>query len=92
MATCIVTSKGQITVPVEVRNDLGLKTGDKVEFSRDPETGNYALSRKTGKISDLRGMFKHLGPPVSVEDMNRGIADHMAEEHERITRQWRERP
>ncbi len=27
-----MTSKGQVTVPVEVRRKLGLKRGDKVEF------------------------------------------------------------
>jgi AbrB family looped-hinge helix DNA binding protein len=27
-----VTSKGQITVPVEIRRSLGVKTGDKIRF------------------------------------------------------------
>jgi antitoxin PrlF len=27
-----ISSKGQVTVPLEVRNRLGLKTGDRVEF------------------------------------------------------------
>ena len=27
-----VSSKGQITVPLEIRNRLGLKAGDRVEF------------------------------------------------------------
>jgi antitoxin PrlF len=30
-----ISSKGQITVPLEVRNRLGLKTGDRVEFVMD---------------------------------------------------------
>jgi AbrB family looped-hinge helix DNA binding protein len=32
MATATISSKGQITVPVEVRRRLGLKEGDQVEF------------------------------------------------------------
>lgn len=32
MASSTVTSKGQITIPLEVRRRLGLKQGDKVEF------------------------------------------------------------
>ena len=28
-----ISSKGQVTVPVEVRHRLGLKTGDKVDFA-----------------------------------------------------------
>jgi antitoxin PrlF len=30
--TATVTSKGQITVPLEIRERLGLKQGDRVEF------------------------------------------------------------
>ncbi len=92
MATCVVTSKGQITIPVEVRKDLGLKSGDKLELNRNAETGDYALKRKTGLIQELRGMFKYTGPPISIEEMNQGIADHLAEEDERIKREWSERP
>ncbi len=33
MAIATVTSKGQITLPLEVRRRLGLKRGDKVEFA-----------------------------------------------------------
>ena len=32
MATASLTSKGQITVPIEVREDLGLKAGDRISF------------------------------------------------------------
>jgi antitoxin PrlF len=32
-----ISSKGQITVPIEVRRRLGLKTGDRVEFVFDKE-------------------------------------------------------
>jgi AbrB family looped-hinge helix DNA binding protein len=32
MATCTVSSKGQVTIPIEVRHRLGLKEGDRVEF------------------------------------------------------------
>ncbi len=91
MATSIVTSKGQITIPVEVRNDLGIKTGDKVEFHRNTETGTYALRRKTGSINDLRGVFRYTGPAATIEDMNQAIADHLGEEDERIKREGSER-
>lgn len=32
MATSTVSSKGQVTIPIEVRHRLGLKEGDRVEF------------------------------------------------------------
>jgi len=31
-ATSTISSKGQVTVPIEVRHRLGLKEGDRVEF------------------------------------------------------------
>ena len=40
MATAAVTSKGQITIPAEVREDLGLKAGDRVSFIKG-EKGEY---------------------------------------------------
>jgi AbrB family looped-hinge helix DNA binding protein len=37
--TSTISSKGQVTVPVEVRHRLGLKEGDRVEFvSEDGKT------------------------------------------------------
>jgi antitoxin PrlF len=32
MTTATLTSKGQITIPAEVREALGVDTGDRVEF------------------------------------------------------------
>ncbi len=90
MAVAIVTSKGQITIPVEVRKDLGLKTGDKVEFRQDEGTGTYILRRKTGSVMDLFGSLKYDGPPVTIEQMKEAVGDHLAEEDERIKREWRE--
>ncbi|HET8826619.1 MAG TPA: type II toxin-antitoxin system PrlF family antitoxin [Terriglobales bacterium] len=64
-----ITSKGQVTVPVEIRRKLGLKHGDKVEFRehagetiivRAAESGNpfdkYAgiLARKIKRPFDSR--------------------------------------
>lgn len=30
-----ITSKGQITIPLKIRERLGLKTGDQIEFDED---------------------------------------------------------
>ena len=32
MATAVLTSKGQVTIPKEVRQALGVETGDRLEF------------------------------------------------------------
>ncbi len=48
MATAKITSKGQITLPKEVRRRLGVGPGDQVEFVE--ENGRYVL-KKIVKVS-----------------------------------------
>lgn len=38
-----VTSKGQVTIPVEVRNALGIRPGDKIRF--EPQEGAFRVVR-----------------------------------------------
>ena len=73
MISSRITSKGQITIPVEVRKKLGLKPGTRVWFIEN-ENGEYTLKIKTGSIMNLRGMFKRTGKPVTIEEMNEAIA------------------
>ena len=63
-----VTSKGQITLPAELRRELGLKPGDRVNFRRTKE-GNYELVAKTLTLEDIRGMIKLDGPPRTIEQI-----------------------
>jgi AbrB family looped-hinge helix DNA binding protein len=73
MATAAVTSKGQITIPAEVREDLGLKVGDRVSFIKG-ENGEYIMKAKTGSLMDLKGFIHWTGKPVTIEKMNETIA------------------
>ncbi len=70
--SAIVTSKGQITIPLEVRQRLGLETGHRVDFV-EMEDGRYALIAATVDLSSLRGSVARPKAPVSVEDMNRTV-------------------
>ena len=79
MATASLTSKGQITVPIEVREDLGLKAGDRISFIKG-EHGEYIMKAKTGSIMNLRGCVKWTGNPVTIEEMNEAIAKGWAGE------------
>jgi AbrB family looped-hinge helix DNA binding protein len=58
MASAKVTSKGQVTIPKSVRDDLGLRTGDVIEFV--PTDGFYALKKKvtTSPFDKYRGVAK----------------------------------
>ena len=82
MPTSAMTSKGQLTVPAEVRAELRLRAGDRVRFEPLGD-GAYRLSPVRGDVRALRGAIRYDGPPVSVEDMNRAIADALAERSQR---------
>jgi antitoxin PrlF len=56
MSTATLTSKGQITIPVEVRNDLKVDAGDRVEFVLI-SPGRYEFVAATGEVTELKGMF-----------------------------------
>ncbi|WP_250475603.1 AbrB/MazE/SpoVT family DNA-binding domain-containing protein [Caballeronia sp. GAFFF1] len=75
MTAATVTSKGQVTIPVDVRNRLGLESGDRIEFSFNETTGRYEVFPATRSISSLKGIVKKPDSPVSIEDMNRAIAE-----------------
>jgi AbrB family looped-hinge helix DNA binding protein len=79
MATAALSSKGQITIPVEVRKKLGLKTGDRIGFIEN-ENGEFVLKPKTGSIMNLKGIIKWTGKPVTIQEMNETIAKGWAGE------------
>ena len=49
-----ITSKGQITLPADIRKELGLGAGDKVDFVKNA-AGKFELKPRTGRFADLRG-------------------------------------
>ncbi|RAS15463.1 AbrB/MazE/SpoVT family DNA-binding domain-containing protein [Paraburkholderia bryophila] len=78
MTAATITSKGQVTIPVDVRNQLGLEAGDRIEFSFNEETGRYEVYPATRSLASLKGIVKKPAKPVSIEDMNRAIAEQGA--------------
>lgn len=81
-----MTSKGQTTVPKEVRDLLGLSEGAQVEWT--VEDGRATVKPRTLRAIDLAGI---LGPPpngvhLSVEDMDDAVADAVVERFERSLR------
>jgi len=49
-----ITSKGQITIPAPVREQLGLRTGDEITF--EPKTLRFSAAPRP-KLSDLYGIL-----------------------------------
>ena len=78
MPIATITSKGQVTIPADVRNQLGLEAGDRIEFSLNEETGRYEVFPATHSIKALKGIVKKPSASVSIEDMSRAIAEQGA--------------
>jgi antitoxin PrlF len=58
MPTATLTSKGQTTVPTEVRKFLKLKAGDKLEFKLNPGENTVTLKAINLDVLSLRGLLK----------------------------------
>lgn len=68
MATATMTSKGQITIPKNIRDSLGLETGDKVNFLIDNE-GVVSLIPVIKDVSILKGLVNKPQHSITVEEM-----------------------
>lgn len=57
MSSATVTSKGQITIPQDVRTAMGIVAGDKLEFVR-MQDGHFAVVAATGSVRSLEDLFR----------------------------------
>ena len=73
MSSATLTSKGQITIPVDVRESLRIDAGDRVEFVQ-VEPGRFEIVPSTRSVRELKGMFGKTSKSVSIEEMNRAIS------------------
>ncbi len=73
MSTATLTTKGQITIPAEVRKAMSVSQGDRVEFV-EVEPGKFLLCAATRSMTELKGRFGKPSRAVSIEEMNEAIA------------------
>ena len=75
MPSSTVTAKGQTTIPKQIRDYLGLRPGNRIDYHLD-ERGRIVLRPATYDIRDLHGVLHRTGQKaLGVEDMNRVIRD-----------------
>ena len=67
-----ITTKGQTTVPAEIRAALDLAPGDRLRYLRQPD-GRIVLEKDTASFNDLRGIIK-IGRPVSMDEIIDAVA------------------
>ena len=79
MPTATITSKGQITIPKEIRNLLHLKSGDRVDFRIDEE-GRLIMEVATVDVSELKGYLRRPDARrISIERMKEVIKERALE-------------
>ena len=76
MATGTISSKGQITIPKQIREFLKVEPSDRIVFT-PLEEGKVLITYKQSLASNLFGMLKHrrLEKPVTLEKMEETIRE-----------------
>lgn len=73
MPSATVTSKGQITIPQEVRTALGVGFGDRIDFVQ-LENGRFMIVPATCSIKEVKGFIAKRKKPVPIEEMSGAVA------------------
>jgi len=74
----VMTRKGQVTVPAEIRRQLGLKRGDRLAFVLDK--GEVRLTRTGSVVERTAGAFRTRRPALTAEELREAAERAMAEE------------
>ena len=73
MSESTITSKGQVTIPAEIRKAMSLSAGARVVFTQ-LDDGTTVMRAKTRSVLELKGLLKTAAKKrkVSIDDMNIG--------------------
>lgn len=84
MPIATVSSKGQVTIPKEVRERLGIHQGDRIEFVVDSQ-GAVSLQPLKRSVRELAGFLHRPGrPAVTLKEMDESVSRRLGEDDERI--------
>ena len=85
MSEAKMTSKGQLTVPKDVRQKLGLKPGDRIRFLIEAD-GRVRLMPAKRDVSELVGILPKPKRTLRLEEMDEAIEQAVVEEFARHDR------
>ena len=77
MTTLTVTARGQVTFRKDVLQHLGIRPGEKIELTKQPDGGvMLRAARPTGKIDNFLGLLARKTRKVAtVEEMSEAAAE-----------------
>lgn len=75
-----VTAKGQITIPIEVRRELGIETGDNVVFYKGLDGSMHMRARRLRKGAG-RGSFSWPDAPRSPDEVREAVRTTLNEKY-----------
>lgn len=85
-----MTSKGQLTIPKDVRDRLSLKPGTRFYVTI---RGNEVVAMpKNKRLADLAGALgkPRSGKALTIEEIDEAIAGAVADDDRRVMREWKE--
>lgn len=91
MAKTRLSSKGQVIIPKAVRERQGWQPGTELEVE---DQGDVVVLRRAPlfprtTFEEVRGCLKYDGPPLTVEQMDEGVAEGVRQMWEEFERQQR---
>ena len=71
MSSSLISTKGQIVLPVAIRKALGLRPGMRVEVLMDGKGARIvpAPSRNGVRLSEIQALFRKRPPKVATKDL-----------------------
>jgi AbrB family looped-hinge helix DNA binding protein len=82
-----MTSKGQITIPADIRRALALKQGDKVAVTM--EDGHARIDPYGSVVARTAGIFKGAGPTLTAEEERAAFEQAVADEVMETMERWK---
>ena len=80
VAVSRITSKGQVTIPEEIRRQYHLQAGEQIEWDVT-ESGRIEVRRSGGSLDDLVKILPRPERALTIEEMDRAVGARVAEKH-----------
>lgn len=80
IAVSKITSKGQVTIPEEIRRRYHLSAGEQLEWEVT-DHGTIELRKTGGSLETLTKILPRPKRALTIEEMDRAVGEHAARKH-----------